>query len=493
MKRILRQIFILTVLLLTLTVSVQAKEAEALSGAVTAEGFGNSQRVCDGDRGTYSAGGDAPAAAVNHAGGVAGLYIEFDRLPQTWTLTDTATGTSVTCGENAFLHEYVDVKAAFGYLPTALQLNFASGTAVAEIYALSEGELPAWVQNWKKPCEQADLLLLTTHSDDEQLFFAGILPYYAVERQLQVQVVYGVQHFEVYGSQDHRRPHEQLDGLWTVGIRNYPVMSEFPDLYSESLEQGKQVFQNAGVEYDAFVDYVTGCLRRFKPLVVVSHDLQGEYGHGAHMVLATALTEALVAATDESRYPESAAAYGTWQVEKTYLHLYKENAIVMDWDTPYESLGGKTPFQVTQDGFACHLSQHWTWFYGWIYGKNGNVITRADQIGSYSPCKFGLYQSTVGVDEAGGDFMEHVKTYAQRQKEAEEQAAAEEAERLRQEQEAAAQAEAERLRQEQEAARQAAEAKRKKTVALVAGGAAVLLAGGAALALSRRKKGRRQA
>lgn len=494
MKRVLRYIFILTALLLMLTVSAQAKEAEVLSDAVTAEGFSTSQKVCDGNRGTYSAGGDAPAAAVSHDGGVAGLYIEFDRIPQNWTLTDTATGKSIVCGTNAFLHEYVDVKALFGYLPTALKLDFAAGTAVAEIYALSEGELPHWVQNWNAPCEQADLLLLTTHSDDEQLFFAGILPYYAVERQLQVQVVYGVQHFEVYGSQDHRRPHEQLDGLWTVGIRNYPVIPTFPDLYSESLEQGKQAFQNAGVAYEDFIDYITDCLRRFKPLVVVSHDLQGEYGHGAHMVIASALTEAVAAAADETRFMESAARYGTWQVEKTYLHLYEENPIVMDWDTPYESLGGKTPFQVTQDGFACHTSQHWTWFYGWIYGKNGNVITRADQIRSYSPCQFGLYQSTVGADAAGGDFMENVKTYAQRQKEAEEKAAAEEAERLRLEQEAAAKAEAERLRQEQEAAEQAAREKRQRQItALCLGGAAVLTAGAVVLVLRRGKKGRREA
>lgn len=38
--------------------------------------------------------------------------------------------------------------------------------------------------------------------------------YYSIERNLQVQVVYTVQHFEVFNSKDLKRPHEQLDGLW---------------------------------------------------------------------------------------------------------------------------------------------------------------------------------------------------------------------------------------------------------------------------------------
>ena len=79
---------------------------------------------------------------------------------------------------------------------------------IIKFQVLGEGELPDWVQTWEPPCTEADLLLISSHSDDEQLFFAGILPYYAVERQMEVQVAYVVQHFEVYGTQEHRRPHE---------------------------------------------------------------------------------------------------------------------------------------------------------------------------------------------------------------------------------------------------------------------------------------------
>ena len=116
----------------------------------------------------------------------------------------------------------------------------------------------------------------------------------------------------------------------------------------------------------------------------------------------------------------------------------------MDWDTPLDSLGGKTPFQVTQEGFACHKSQHWTWFYKWIYGTSDSPITKATQIRGYSPCRYGLYDTKVGPDVVGGDFFENVETYAQRTARAEAEAkAAEEAARLQAEAEAAAQAQAE--------------------------------------------------
>jgi LmbE family N-acetylglucosaminyl deacetylase len=395
----------------------------------------------------------------------------------------------------------VDVKALFGTLPRQLTLHFEKGTVISEIYTFSDGELPDWVQVWQPPCEQTDLMLLSTHSDDEQLFFAGVLPYYAIERQMHVQVVYSVQHFEVYGEKNHQRPHEQLDGLWTVGVRHYPIISEFPDLYAESKDrdtafaQAKSAFKSQGVTYDDFVSYITECIRRCKPLVVVSHDPNGEYGHGAHVLTVAALTDALQHAADESFDPESAAAYGTWSVEKTYLHLYVENPIVMDFDTPLDSMGGKTPFQMTQEGFGCHKSQHWTWFYKWIYGTSDAPIEKAADIKTYSPCLYGLYASSVGADSEGGDFFENVMTYAQRA-EAEAKAKAEADAAAKAEAEAKAKAEAEAAAKAEAEAKAAAEAARaekiRKTVLPVTAAAVILLAAFFAVALSRRRGKRQQ-
>ncbi len=473
-----RLAFIPLLFLLCLSLAPTAQGAEG--PVYTAEGFPNTASLFDGKRNTYTAAKTGGQVTVTCPGGAGGLYIEFDRLPQPWTLSNGET--SVPCGEKGFLHEYVDLSAQFTAPPEALTLSFPEGTVIADIYALPAGEpLPDWVQTWEAPYEEADLLLLSSHSDDEQLFFAGVLPYYAVERQLRVQVAYLVQHFEANGVQDHQRPHEQLDGLWTVGVRHYPLISGFPDLYSESkdrstaLKRAIAVYEGAGDSYEDFVGYIAGCIRQCKPLVVVSHDFDGEYGHGTHVLCADALQAAITAA-GEGEDP--------WTAEKAYSHLYAENQIVMDWDTPYESLGGKTPFQVTQDGFACHKSQHWTWFYGWIYGKGGSPITKASQVKTYSPCQYGLYHTTVGPDETGGDFFENVETYAQRYARIEAERA--EAERLAAEQAAKEEAErqeAERLETERQAAEQLeavkqAAAQRKRLVTRI-----VLLAAGAAAAV----------
>ena len=453
--------FFITTLLLAGLLAVSSLAAEASYGDTAAEttGISNPQRLFDGSRSTYTAIPDAASVTLSRTDGIAALYIEFDRIPQAWTLRD-AGGTAHSCGQNGFLHEFVDVSALFGTLPESLTLTFPPGTVIADIYAFSAGELPGWVQIWNPPCQQADLLLLSSHSDDEQLFFAGVLPYYAIERQLSVQVAYVVQHFEAWGTPDHQRPHEQLDGLWTVGVRNYPVMSDFPDLYSESKDRAtafsaaQKVYGDAGITYEDFVGYITECIRRFEPLVVVSHDLDGEYGHGTHVYAAAALTEAIALAADETQFPDSAAAYGVWTVEKTYLHLYRENQITMDWDTPLDSLGGKTPFEVTQEGFACHKSQHWTWFYKWIYGTADAPITKATQVRGYSPCRYGLYDTKVGPDVMGGDFFENVETYPQRAA----RAAAEEAARLQAEEEALLRAQAEAAAKAQAEADAAAKA-----------------------------------
>ena len=477
MNRTFRTLLILAALLICCTLPALGAEAQYGDAAVEAEGFSRPQNLCDGSRANSASADGSAAVTVSREGGIAGLYIEFDRLPQPWTLADPAGGNTLTCGENGFLHEYVDVSALGTALPKALTLSFPEGAAIGELYVFSQGELPGWVQIWEPPCEKADLLLLSSHSDDEQLFFAGVLPYYAVERQLQVQVAYVVQHFA-----DRQRPHEQLDGLWTVGVRHYPVMSQFPDLYAESkdrdtaLSQALSVYGAAGYAYEDFVDYITWCLRRFQPLVVVSHDLDGEYGHGTHVLCAAALGDALTRAADPAQDPDTAAEYGAWQVEKTYLHLYPENPITMDWDTPLESLGGKTPFEVTQEGFGCHKSQHWTWFYRWIYGTSSSPIRRAADITTYSPCRYGLFDTQVGPDVTGGDFFENVETYAQRA-EAERLAAEQaEAERLARE-------EAERLAAEQaEAERQAAlqaqqEAQAQRRLWIAAGCAAAVVCG----------------
>ncbi|MBR0131067.1 MAG: PIG-L family deacetylase [Firmicutes bacterium] len=499
MKRFHRILILSLALLLMAGICAYGADERA---ALSAEGFGKPASLKDGSRDTYTQAQESNKVTLTAENGIVSVYVEFDRLPAgSWTIRDPESGKSADCGGNEFLHDFADVQALLGTAPKTLELSFAQGAYISEIYGFS-GQTPEWVQRWEPELEEADLMLLTTHSDDEQLFFAGVLPYYAIERGYKVQVVYFIQHFSRGNSRDHTRPHEQLDGLWTVGIRNYPHISEFPDIYAEGKDReavlGKILanFAPYGYDYEDFLGYSVEMLRRFKPLVVVDHDLNGEYGHGAHVLNTATMCDAIELADDPSSYPESAEKYGLWKPEKLYLHLYDEDPIVMDWDTPYESMGGKTPFQMTQEGFRCHKSQHWTWFYKWIYGTSGAPITKATQIKTYSPCNYGLWYSSVGKDVRGGDFFENVMSYAEKKAEAERiaaeeaarKAAEEEAARKKAEEEEKARLEAERQAEEAARAAKAARTRHILTVGIIA--AAVLIA--AALILTRKKpRGRR--
>lgn len=393
------------------------QDVSAKNSVCEAVGFAKTQALWDASRATYTTAEEQNRISVSCENGIYGIYIEFDRIPQEWVIYDKATSKEYICGREAFLHEYVDLAELMDKRPQAIELSFTKGTVIADVYVIESEDLPSYVQVWQTPHEEADLLLVSSHSDDEQLFFAGVLPLYAGEKQLNVQVAYVVQHFEANGIEDHVRGHEQLDGLWTVGVRNYPFISTFPDLYAESknpdtaFQQSISVFENAGVTYEDIVSYLTGCIRKCRPQVVVSHDFGGEYGHGTHVVCARALQEAIELSKDENCFPNTSGEYGVWTVSKAYSHLYPENPIYMDYDTPLDYWNGKTAFEVSKEGFACHKSQHWTWFYGWMYGKTGKEIKKASEIKKYSPCEYGLYYTNVGLDVCGGDFMENIVSY----------------------------------------------------------------------------------
>ena len=453
MKRYAWLIFaaIICVFFMTSAAASEPAEAEALPFTLEASDAADADisALADEDETSYTkipAGGSVTLTAES---GISSLYVLFDRIYGKWTLSDGVT--DIVCGTNEYLHEYIDVEHEFGYAPSSLTLTFRSrDCSLSELYAFGAGDVPPWVQIWEPPCEEADLILASTHIDDEQLFFAGVLPYYAGELGLDVQVVYFTSPFTY-----HERQHEQLNGLWTVGVRHYPVSGEFRDAYSENAKDAYEDQTGFGFTRDDMVLFQVRIIRRFRPHVVVGHDINGEYSHGQHIINCETLMDALDLAADETFDPESAAEYGVWDTPKTYIHLWEENPIVMDWDIPLESFGGKTAFQVTQDGFRCHKSQQWTWFRRWIYGKN-NEITKASEIKTYSPCLYGLYRTTVGLDVSGGDMFENIpQSYAEiRAEEArrEEESRAE-SERVESERIESERAESERLRLEEESRR----------------------------------------
>lgn len=314
--------------------------------------------------------------------GFAGLYLIFDR-PVSWEFIHQD-GTAELRGQSGFLHEYLPLQRP----EYRVELALPGGAVLCEVWAFGQGALPGWVQVWQPPCERADLLVMPTHADDEHLWFGGALPYYAGEKGYAVQVAYMTNHWA-----EPCRPHELLNGLWKVGVKNYPVISEFPDLYAskESLEAARRVYDERAV-----IAWQVEQLRRFEPLVVLGHDVNGEYGHGAHRLNTAALLQALELSADPAAFPESAEQHGVWRVQKCYLHLWPEEALQMEWgEMPLAAFGGNTALEMAAEGFACHTSQT-QWFSVKAGGKND--------------CrKFGLAYTGVGPDEAKNDFFEHTQ------------------------------------------------------------------------------------
>lgn len=309
-------------------------------------------------------------------------YLVWNTIPDTYTVTSSA-NTKYTI-EDGFLHKLVE----FDSPVDSFKLECASSVELCDLYLFSGEDYPDFVQKWEAPCKQADILVLSAHADDEYLMFGGTIPYYAKERGLQVQVAYLTTHFD-----EQPRPHELLNGLWTAGVKNYPVFGVIGDIPLKpihSLEEADALY-----DLDMVLEWFVEQIRIFKPSVIVTHDINGEYGHGAHMLAAKTVQDAVGISADSSYFPDSANKYGVWDVPKTYLHFWEENKVMMDWEQPLDSFGGLTARDAAELAYNEHKSQH-----RWDF-----IVGYEDQ---YDIRRFGLYRTLVGVDEKA-DFMDHIE------------------------------------------------------------------------------------
>ncbi len=381
--------------------------AEDLTSSVkyTAVGCDSPAFLFDGNTKTYRKLAGNASVDINSDTPMAALYIMLAVECGEYTVTNNTSGVSETVGKYGYVHEFIDLISLFGEAATSVTVTFPqNGVKLSEISVFSQGVIPSYVQKWLPPLEgDTDLMLLAAHSDDDQLFFAGLLPHYAVYEGCNVQVAYLTDHRNL----TEERVHEVLDGLWSVGITAYPVLGKFADFRIDSLEGTYDKYAQKGTSREQLLEYVVTLLRRFKPLVTVTHDFNGEYGHGMHMVYADLVKQALPLSGDKDKFPAVAEEYGTWEVQKAYFHLYEENQIVMDFDTPRECFGGVSAFNMSQHGFEWHVSQHKYNFYQWLNGDDGE-ITKATQIEKYNPCLYGLYYTSVGEDVNKNDLLENV-------------------------------------------------------------------------------------
>ncbi|MDO4544069.1 MAG: PIG-L family deacetylase [Clostridia bacterium] len=268
---------------------------------------------------------------------------------------------------------------AYGVEIVALEQEIA----LCSFKLYGEGEVPN-CHDYEPTLEKADYMLIAMHPDDDVLFLGAIIPIYGAEQGRQGIALYVATRYRI-------RKDEALNGAWVMGLRNMPILGDFEDIPSEYKEQNKDSFTKA-----MLVSYFVEQLRKYRPEVVISQDVNGEYGHWQHILMVDALMDAVPLANDPEYDAASLEKYGTWEVKKLYLHLYEENKLSLPVNEPLSAFGGMTAVEVAREAFACHTSQQST----------RHAVTNE---GIYSLSDFGLAYTTVGLDTEGvNDMFENI-------------------------------------------------------------------------------------
>ena len=331
--------------------------------------------LADGTRLTYSWGADVPADV---------LYLFSYTLPDSFRLVQTDEQGAV------LKEEEVTPPRMCSLFPLeegcrSISITSQGRCKLNALQILGPGDiLPEKVVWWDEPKEYCELLLVSTHFDDEILMMGAVFPTYAGDQHRDCAIIYAV------NEDDRVRQMEAMQGLWEMGVRREPVVLSFTFAsMRKSLEDDA-----AGVFQKNDLAVMVGLLRQLRPLVVVTHDVEGEYGHQEHKKVSALVRRAVELAADPAYDPDSVKEYGVWQVQKEYIHLWKENPLVLDVNTPLENMKGRTALQVARAAFAYHKTQQ-KW--------SVDVQNHKNPIG-----QFGLYYTAVGPDSGINDMMENV-------------------------------------------------------------------------------------
>lgn len=324
---------------------------------------------------------------------IGGVYFVWSKAPAAWTIyayEDSGARTSILeGGTEGYLTQYVSIPSEYAdrkKFRIAFTPDGASSAAVlAELTVFGPGDAPYYAPAWEPFTGRADLLTIVSHPDDEDLYMGVPAPTYADQGMRCVTV------FMTYGSASTSvRRFEAQESAWSLGNRWYPAMGNFPDV--------KMTTKEAMMPYwplNDTVAYLVEQIRRYKPSVVVTHDVNGEYGHGAHKLTQYAAALAFTYAADASKYPESVKKYGTWKPGKLYVHLYGSNALdAMSLTATLYNFGGRSVLQVVKDAYNRHASQ--------LPGRS------LPTSGPYDMRKFGLYATNLGADAAHRSMFENV-------------------------------------------------------------------------------------
>ena len=302
------------------------------------------------------------------------VCFSWSELPSDATLYQYDALDQLLSSQSLTVTQY-DCRAAV--LPEAkrLVLNGSAPLAVDRIAVFEAGELPEpYCFDWEPTPDRLDYLLIATHPDDDILFMGVLHPLFGQE-----QGYAGTTAFVTTPSR--KRVYEALRGLWADGGRIYPIFLGFHDVSKFNREKLAYLFEAEDVTLA-----IVRILRQYRPLVVFTHDVNGEYGHWQHVVVSQSVRDACALAADPSYDPASAESFGVWQVQKCYLHLWSENSFRIDMNLRIASMGNRKLLRIAQDAYKKHESQ-----------QNGNHEVNDDGE-KYAPNRFGM---AYGVVPAG--------------------------------------------------------------------------------------------
>lgn len=376
MKRVAVLVFLLTVLAFCpYCVNAQEAEAENITASCTVSSTAaDTAFLYDGLLDNRFVLENGRIDVVLPESGAQGIYLKWDHTAFAWDLSCTlkdGTTEKISCGGKGLLQEYCPLPKD----TIEFSISSSSAAALLEMEIYSSGILPECVHLWGETPTIAELMVISTHQDDEVLFFGGVIPYYSGELKLDTVVVYATY-------DNGLRQHEALEGLWTCGLKQHPVFLNYKDKLYYTIESALELWGEG-----AMTSALTECIEKYKPQVIVTHDFEGEYGHGQHKAIAYCTVKAIEA---------SAKKEGGWNVPKCYIHLYAQNEIVFEWSTmKLGSFSGMTALEAAAAGYDKHKSQH----------KFGYAVLES----GYGDCRrFGLYRTTVGVDTKA-DLFENIK------------------------------------------------------------------------------------
>lgn len=310
------------------------------------------------------------------------LYIEWFALPGQVTLLQTD-GEGTALRQSTYAPWQLTEALSLEPDTRAITLRTVEEADVSTFLLYGAGTLPKAPHAWKKTPEKLDYLVIAMHPDDDILFLGGIVPIFGAEQGYTGTVLY-------MASRNWRRCEEAVNGLWTMGGQYYPLFGGFYDVPNRATAQQRR----AAFQEDEVVQYLVTVFRHLRPEVVVSQDINGEYGHFQHKILVKAVLRAAELAGEATYDTASATQYGVWNVKKIYLHLYPEQTITLDMDAPLQAFDGMSAFEVDVAAFSCHVSQrfsHWA----------------PDPASPYFAANLGLAHTIVGTD-TGNDIFENI-------------------------------------------------------------------------------------